>query len=434
MTELEARYGDAFTMGLPGMPYPIVVVSNPEVVKHVFALGPDEGHAGKTNVPLERLPGEHSMFLLDGADHLRHRKLMMPALHGERMHAYGREMTALADEAIDRWPVGEPFAAHNAMQTITLRIIVRTVFGVEAGTPRFAELTDVLARMLDAGASPALAFPFMQRDLGPLSPWGKFTRLARRSSEILRDEIRRARAPGQPDRTDMLAMLLEAREEGGRALDEDELHDELMTLLTAGHETTATALAWALRWILPDASLVGRLRAEIATAEGDPARVAQLPLLDSAVKESLRLKPVTAMVGRVLQRPKVLGPLHLPAGAMVAPAIYLVHHRPALYPRPDWFDAERFLSFKPAPSEWLPFGGGLRKCIGAAFAVYEMKMVLASLLARIDVRLAATDVRPTRRGVTITPSGGLPMVVSARKPRDVRPREQRDSLGRASAR
>jgi cytochrome P450 len=357
---------------------------------------------------------------------------MMPSLHGERMHAYGREMTALADEAVDRWPVGEPFPAHDAMQAITLRIIVRTVFGVEAGTPRFAELTDVLARMLDAGASPMLAFPFMQRDLGRLSPWGRFTRLAQRSSEILRDEIRRARARGAAGRTDVLAMLLEARDESGRDLHEDELHDELITLLTAGHETTATALAWALRWILPDTSLVGRLRAEIATAEGDPARVAQLPLLDSAVKEALRLQPVIAMVGRVLQRPKVLGPLHLPAGAMVAPAIYLVHHRPALYPNPDRFDAERFLTFKPAPSEWLPFGGGLRKCIGAAFAVYEMKMVLASLLARVDARLAATDVRPTRRGVTITPSSGLPIVVAARKPRDIQARTPGDSLGRAS--
>jgi cytochrome P450 len=417
MARLKERYGDAFTLGLPGMPYPIVVVADPEVVKDVFALGPDEGHAGTTNALLEPLLGAHSLFLLDGSEHLRHRKMMLPALHGERMHGYGRTMMALAHDSIDGWKVGEAFAAHDAMQAITLHIIIRTVFGIEAG-PRFTILADVLARMLEAGAAPLLAFPFMQRDLGPLSPWGKFVRLARRSGEILRAEIRRGREAGASSRTDVLAMLLEARDEAGAPLSEDELHDELVTLLTAGHETTATALAWALRWILADPALVARLRAEVATADGDPLRVAQLPLLDGTVKEALRLQPVIAMVGRVLRKEKTLGGLRLPEGAMVAPAIYLVHHRPSLYPDPDRFRPERFATFKPAPSEWVPFGGGLRKCIGAAFAVYEMKMVLASVLTRVDATLARGEVRTTRRGVTITPSDGLPIIVSTRRPRE----------------
>jgi cytochrome P450 len=417
LAELQARHGDAFTVGLPGMPYPIVVVADPEVIKDVFALGPDEGHAGKTNALLKPLLGEHSLFLLDGAAHLRQRKMMLPALHGERMHAYGRAMMALAHDSIDRWAVGEAFPAHDAMQAITLDIIIRTVFGIEAG-PRFSALASVLAQMLDAGASPLLAFPFMQRDLGRFSPWGRFVRLARRSGEIIRAEIRRGRAAGAAARTDVLAMLLEARDEAGGSLSEDELHDELVTLLTAGHETTATALAWALRWILPDASLVAGLREEIAVADGDPLRLAQLPLLDAAIKESLRLQPVIALVGRVLQKDKILGGLHLPAGAMVAPAVYLVHRRPSLYPEPERFYPQRFSAFKPAPSEWVPFGGGLRKCIGAAFATYEMKMVLAAMLPRVDARLASGHVRTTRRGVTITPSDGLPIVVSARRPRE----------------
>ena len=416
MARLQARYGDAFTMGLPGMPYPIVVVSDPDVVKDVFALGPDEGHAGKTNALLEPLLGSRSLFLLDGSEHVRHRKMMLPALHGERMHGYGRAMLALANDAIDGWQVGTAFAAQGAMQAITLAIVIRTVFGIEAG-PRFATLADVLARMLEAGASPLLAFPFMQRDLGPLSPWGRFVRLAGESGRILRAEIRGGRAAGTSSRTDVLAMLLEARDDGGAPLGEDELHDELVTLLTAGHETTATALAWALRWILADPALVGRLREEIATADGDPQRIAQLGLLDAAVKESLRLQPVIAMVGRVLQRDKELGGLSLPGGAMVAPAIYLVHHRPSLYPDPDRFRPERFATFRPAPSEWIPFGGGLRKCIGAAFAVYEMKMVLASVLTRVDASLARQRIGATRRGVTMTPSEGLPIVVTARRPR-----------------
>ena len=283
MERLQARYGDAFTIGLPGMPYPIVVVADPEVVKAVFGLGPDEGHAGKTNALLEPLLGSHSLFLLDGAAHLRHRKMMLPALHGERMHGYGRAMLALADDAIDGWPLRTTFPAHDAMQAITLHIVIRTVFGIETG-PRFAKLAEVLAQMLEAGASPVLAFPFMRRDLGPLSPWGKFVRLSRKAGEILRAEIRAGREAGASGRTDVLAMLLEARDESGTPLGEDELHDELVTLLTAGHETTATALAWALRWILADPQLVARLHEEIATAGGDPQRIAQLPLLDGAVR------------------------------------------------------------------------------------------------------------------------------------------------------
>ncbi len=212
-------------------------------------------------------------------------------------------------------------------------------------------------------------------------------------------------------------MLLDARDEAGRPLTEDEVHDELITLLIAGHETTATSLAWALRWILPDRSLVARLRDEIASAGGDAARIAKLELLDATVKEALRLQPIIPIVGRVLQRPMKLGGVDLAPGTMVAPAVYLVHQRPSLYPEPRAFRPERFLSFKPGPSEWLPFGGGLRRCIGAAFAIYEMKMVLAALLPRVDARLAGDRVRMVRRGITLAPSGGLPIVVTARRPR-----------------
>jgi cytochrome P450 len=201
----------------------------------------------------------------------------------------------------------------------------------------------------------------MQRDLGRFSPWGRFLHYGERASQILRDEIRRGRREGATGRTDVLAMMLDARDEAGTPMSEDEIHDELVTLLTAGHETTATALAWALRWILPDRGLVARLRDEIATADGNPQRVAA--------------------------------------------------------PDPDRFLPDRFLSFKPSLSQWLPFGGGLRKCIGAAFAVYEMKMVLAAMLPRIDARLATNRIRIARRGVTVTPAGGLPIVVTARRSR-----------------
>ncbi|MGH7272713.1 MAG: cytochrome P450 [Polyangiaceae bacterium] len=417
LEEGQRSFGDTFSLRLAGLEEPVVIVSSPEAVKDVFALGADEGHAGKANVVLKPFLGEHSLLLLDGAEHLRQRKMMLPAFHGERMSAYGRSMIDLAHEAVDRFPLGRPFPAHGPMQSVTLQVIIRTVFGIGEG-PRFAELADVLTRTLQVAAWPGLIFTFMQHDLGPLSPWGRFTRLAARASELLRSTIRAAQAKGTQGRTDVLAMLLDARDEGGRALSEDEVHDELMTLLIAGHETTATALAWALRWILPDAPLVRRLRDEIATAGDDPQRIAKLELLDATVREALRLQPIIPMVARVLQEPAKFGQTALPAGSVVAPAIYLVHRRPSLYPEPERFNPDRFRTFKPAPWEWLPFGGGLRRCIGAAFAIYEMKMVLGAMLPRVDARLATSDVRVSRRSITIAPSGGLPIVVTARRARE----------------
>jgi cytochrome P450 len=415
MDECRARFGDTFTLRLP--PFgAMVLVSDPDDVKEVFALGPDDGHAGKANFVLKPFLGRHSLLLLDGAEHLRQRKMMLPAFHGERMQAYGLAMADLAHDSIDRWPIGASFAVHRPMQAVTMQVIVRTVFGIAEG-PRFSELADLLTRTLDAGAWPGLLFPFLQRDLGPLSPWGRFLRLQRRGSDLLRSEIRRGRERGTAGRADVLAMLLDARDERGRPLTEDEVHDELITLLVAGHETTATSLAWALRWILPDRGLVARLRDEIASAGGDPARIAKLELLDATVKESLRLQPIIPVVGRVLQRPMKLGGRDLDAGTLVAPAVYLVHQRESLYPDPRSFRPERFLTFKPSPSEWLPFGGGLRRCIGAAFALFEMKMVLASMLPRVDARLTGERVRMSRRAVTLAPSGGLPIVVTARRPR-----------------
>ena len=416
MDRHKARYGDSFTIRLPAAPRGMVLVSEPEIVKEVFALGPDDAHAGKANAILRPFLGKHSLLVLDGAEHLRQRKMMMPAFHGERMHAYGRTMMDLAHESIDGWPVGERFSVHRPMQRITLQVILRTVFGVAEG-PRLSQLGRLLTTMLDAASWPALLFGFMQRDLGPFSPWGRFLRSARAASELLRGEIRRGREQGTAGRSDVLAMMLQTRDEADQPMSEDEVHDELVTLLTAGHETTATALAWALRWILHDAALVGRLRSEIAKCDGEPQAIAKLELLDATVKESLRLQPVVPMVGRVLRRPMKLGTLDLPEGATVAPAIYLVHRRPSLYPEPARFMPDRFLTFKPSPSEWLPFGGGLRKCIGAAFAIYEMKMMLAAMLPRVDARLATEDIRVTRRGVTIAPSEGTPIVVTARRSR-----------------
>ena len=423
LEDAQASFGDTFTLRLPGLVSGVVVVADPLAVKDVFGLGPDQGHAGKANFVLKPLLGEHSLLLLDGAEHLRQRKMILPAFHGERMHAYGRTMIELTHDSVDRWPVGDAFPVHTPMQAVTLQVILRTVFGVEEG-PRFEELGNVLRRVLEIGGRPIMLMPWMQRDLGPLSPWGRFLRTAARGGEILRAEIRRGRQQGTAGRSDVLAMMLDARDDAGEPLSEDEVHDELVTLLVAGHETTATGLAWTLRWLLPDVQLQSRLRDEIASAGGDPLRIAKLELLDATVKESLRLQPVVPMVGRLLQEPLTIGGMALEAGTFVSPSIYLVHRRESLYPDAKRFYPERFLGFKPAPWEWLPFGGGLRKCVGAAFAIYEMKMVLATILPRIDMRLVSDRVRPRRRAVTITPEGGLPVVVTTKR--------SRQSVGRAA--
>jgi cytochrome P450 len=421
LDECHERCGDAFSLKIVGLGCPLVIVSDPEVVKGVFGLGPDAGHAGKANFLLKAFLGEHSLLLLDGAEHMRQRKMMMPAFHGERMHAYGKIMLEATHDSVDAWPEGRPFPVHRPMQQITLQIILRTVFGVAEG-PRLRALADALTRALDLAGWPMHLFGFMQKDLGRLSPWGRFVRHMGRSRDILREEIREANRAGTKGRADVLAMMVDAKDEAGKSLTEDELVDELGTLLVAGHETTATSLAWAMRWILADRPLLGRLIDEIGGASGDPLRLSKLELLDATVKEALRVQPVIPMVGRVLMEPATFGPLSLPAGVMVAPSIYLVHHRKALYPDASRFKPERFLGWKPAPWEFLPFGGGLRRCIGATFAIYEMKMVLAAVLPRVSLHLASDRITTQRRGITLTPSDGLPILVTRKRSRESMPR------------
>ena len=416
----KARYGDIFTMNL-AMAGKVVVTCDSLAIKDVFALGQDAAHAGEANVVLKPFLGEHSLLLLDGQEHMRQRKMMMPAFHGERMSAYGRAMIELTHASIDTWPVGVPFAVHSRLQAITLQVILRTVFGIAEG-PQFRELADLLARALDILSWPPLLFSFMQKDLGPWSPWGRFRRLGDRARELLLGEIRRGRKEGTAGRTDVLAMMLDARDETGEPLSEDELHDELITLLVAGHETTATALAWALRWLLADAKVLREVVAATEDAGGDVSKIAKSELIDGCVREALRLQPVIPMVGRIMKENITVLGHELPRGTAIAPSIYLVHRNESLYPDAARFDPHRYAKWKPAPWEWLPFGGGLRRCIGAAFAIFEMKMVLATVLPRVAMRLVSEDVHAVRRSVTLTPSGGLPVVVRVKKARDARAR------------
>jgi cytochrome P450 len=414
------RFGDTFSLRFFGLP-PLAVYSNPEAVKEIFA-DPDETLlAGKFNLTLRAFLGEHSVLMLDGKEHLRQRRLLLPPFHGERMQAYGQAMLDVTDESIDRWPMHEVFSIHGHMQTITLRVILRTIFGIEESR-RLTEMSAAITGVLELAAWPPLLIPSMQVDLGPWSPWGRYLRRAARMDELLRSEIRQRRRGGHDGRNDVLSLLIDARDEQGQPMSEDELVDELVTLLVAGHETTATGLAWALRWILDTPAIEHRLLDELdrAAREGPltPERIGRLELLDAVVREALRLQPVIPIVGRVLDRAARVGGFDLPAGTGVVCSIYLAQRRPSVYPDPRRFDPDRYLGKKFTPNEFFPFGGGVRRCIGMAFALYEMKMVLARVLTRATLRLDRRDpIRVVRRSITLTPSGGLRVRLESRRDR-----------------
>jgi cytochrome P450 len=417
------RYGDCFTVDTVLFGVEVVVVQ-PEVIKQVFTGDPDVYRAGEANAALEPIVGRRSVLLLDGKEHLRHRRLLMPPFHGERMLAYASTMREVTEAAIARLPVGRPFTLHGVMQGITLDIILRTVFGVDEGEA-LAALRDALPRVLDRMGNPVAALalaPMFQRSLYGLSPWDAFVRDMKRADDLVLAQIdRRRRDASRGPRTDVLAMLLEARDEDGRPLTDQELRDELMTLLVAGHETTATMLCWAFDFILSDGRVRARLLDEIGKGD-DPAAAAGIEYLDATIKEALRLRPVIPAVARKLSAPMDVAGHRLPAGTLLVPELYLTHRLPDVYPDPERFFPERFVDKKPDLYAWLPFGGGIRRCLGMAFAMYELKIVLATVLSR--VRLHKVDparARVALRGFTLVPGGGAEVVVDSIAPPAQRP-------------
>jgi cytochrome P450 family 135 len=398
------RYGDTFTLRGPAE-VRIVVTCDTEIVKQVFTGDPNLLHAGESNGILRPLLGDKSLLLLDGPEHLRHRRLMLPPLHGERMRGYGEAMSEIAHRHIARWPIGRTFSVQRSMQDITLEVIVRTVFGIEepARVERLARpLRNVLGLADGArgGLRMAAAMLSERVQTSRRGPLRRLWTLMKPVDEVLMAEVRERRAdPRAGEREDILSLLLAARDEDGNPLTETEIRDELMTLVVAGHETTATGLAWALERLSRYPQVLDRLYA----TRGEEREA----YVDAIAKETLRLRPVVAGVGRLLQRPMEFGDHRLPAGTVIAPSIMLVHKRPDIYPQPRRFRPERFLERTPGTYEWIPFGGGVRRCIGASFALFEMRAVLEALVER--VRLMPTDAQPEqarRRLVTLVPSRG----------------------------
>lgn len=412
-----ARYGSPFSMRFPAWPS-IVVFDDPEAIREVFTGPHEHMHAGQANEPLRPVVGPRSLLLLDGERHLRERRLLLPPFHGARMHRYGEVMREITERDLARWPLGRTFTVQPRTQAITLDIILRTVFGVDEGE-RLERLRASVSRLIDQFSSPSSIVPWLQVDLGPRSPWGRYLRHRDETDALLHEQIEQRRREGTEGRDDILTMLLEARYEDGAPLSRDELRDELMTLLAAGHETTATALAWTFHHLARHPHVQARVHEELDRVVGegpvDPEGSSALVYLDAVIKETLRLRPVVAGIGRVLRAPMTIGGWDLPAGTMVGPSIYLTHRNPKVWPDPTRFDPERFLVRKVGPYEFLPFGGGTRRCIGMAFALYEMRIVLATVLARHRVLPApGSRIRPARRSVTMAPSDDMPIVLERR--------------------
>jgi cytochrome P450 family 135 len=414
MRRYRERYGDIFTANLrfqgPDGPSPAVFVSDPDAVKKLFRASPEEAPVGASRQSLSPMFGTRSVLLVDGAEHLRRRKLMLPPFHGKRMARYGELIEEIVDAEVDSWVPGKTFALQPRMQAVTLEVILRAVFGLEEAEQR-DDVRRRITKLLDYVAGPltelALGLP---RKIGPVNIRAGFERVLARADESLLREIRRARSdPRLDEREDILSMLLQARDEDGQAMDDQELRDQLVTLLLAGHETTATGLAWAFNHLYARPDAVERLR------DGDE------PYLDAVINETLRLRPPVPITDRTLAAPLELGGYELPAGTVVAPCIYLLHRRPDLYPQPDEFRPERFLEDAPETYSWIPFGGGVRRCLGASFATFEMKIALRTVLRR--ARLEPASRRPEgtwRRSIVLAPRRGTRSVLVDRSPRPSR--------------
>jgi cytochrome P450 len=405
LEQSRARFGEMFTIQI-AREGTWVMVSNPELVKQVFTGDPKVFHAGEGNQILRPILGDNSVLVLDEKPHISQRKLLLPPFHGERMQGYGEKMTEIAAREIESWPTGAPYKLRPRMQAITLEIILETVFGVHEQA-RLEPLRLALRDFLDLTTDPRVLLPVVLAGPERIRRIPAFRRRIERVDELIHREIAERRlAEDLAERDDILSMLVAARHEDGSPMSDAEIRDELLTLLVAGHETTATALSWAMERLVRHPEKLERLRAE-ALAGGEE------PYLTATIQETLRLRPVIVIVIRKLTEPVELGGYELPAGASVTPSIHLVHRNPEIYPEPDSFIPERFLDNPPGTYTWIPFGGGIRRCLGAAFAQFEMQVVLRELVKRRQIRPANPDSeRPFRRAITETPRHDAEVILS----------------------
>lgn len=440
MENATQRYGDIFTSGSSWNLKPIVFVSNPQAIQKIFLNETKQFEAPATAKRIFRpLLGDLSISRTeDGPHHRRKRQLLMPPFHGERMVTHGQLICDITEQVMNRLTPGTTFSAIASLQEISMRVILEGVFGMREGE-RYELIKQLLVPWWEALSSPigsALLFmPLLQLDLGPWSTWGRFCRLREQINQLLLLEIQERRKQYDPARTDILTMLMSACDEAGQPMTDEELRDEMLTLLTAGQETTATAIAWAMYWIHYQPNVIDQLLNELASFDcsKDPMTISRLPYLTAVCQETLRIYPaIYSSFARMVKSPVELMGYELQPGTEVMACIYLTHQREDLYPEPKQFKPERFLERKFSPYEYLPFGGGNRRCIGEALALFEMKLVLATILSRYQMELAdQRPIRPQVRRVTLSPTGGVKMVMIAqRQPQDLPLSDKDMSLSR----
>jgi len=407
MEQCQRRFGDMFTLRIANEGT-WVLTSDPDTIKQVFTGDPRLLHAGEANRILLPVLGPDSVLLLDDSQHLRQRKLMLPAFHGERMQRYGALMADVAAREIERWPLGEPYPLRPRMQAMTLEIVLRAVFGVSEG-PRMEELRRELRGLMDTVTDPIKGIAMLVLGADRITRIPAFRReLDRINSPIYAEIAERRTATDLAERDDIMSLLLQATHEDGSPMSDSELRDELLTLLVAGHETTANALSWAVERLCRHPQQMERLTEEVRAGEDT--------YLQATIQETLRLRPVISIVLRRLQEPMELGGRLLPAGASIVPSIYLVHRRPDIYPEPNEFRPERFIESEggraPGTYTWMPFGGGIRRCLGAAFAQFEMEVVLRELVLRRTLAPSRPgSERNYRRAITETPRHDAEVIV-----------------------
>lgn len=390
---LRAEHGDVFALRMTGEA-PWIVAANPESVATIFKAPPDVLHAGEGKRVLRPLLGDNSVLLLDEERHLEQRKLLLPPFKGNRIEHYESAMRGAAERAMGDWPLGKATPAAPRTRAIALETILRAVFGTEEDGSLDA-LRDALEELRLPGNEREGRAPSFEKALA-------------RADELISAAIdKRAEADAGETHDDMLSLLLQGRHEDGSPMSRIEVRDELISLLVAGHETTGTTLAWALDQLARNPQALAQVEEEAADGGG--------PYTDAAIKETLRIRPALPLLARAVKEPFRLGEYLLPAGTVVLPAILLVHHRPELYPEPAAFQPERFLDKPPDSRAWMPFGGGVRRCIGAHFALREMRVVLSTLLARARVRAVGPETEAMRcRNITLTPSRGAPVILEPR--------------------
>jgi cytochrome P450 len=408
-----ARYGKRFTIRLPAAP-PFVMLSDPAEVKEVFTAPPDVLHPGEGARVLEPVVGRNSVILLDEAAHMEQRKLMLPAFHGERMARLSGLMAEVAEREVAGWPRGAPIELHPRMQALTLEIVLRAVFGLDPG-PRLDALREQLQAMLTFGDKPISLAPPQEGTLAAkvlerVGPFAEYVRMQARADELIFELIDERRAE-DAERDDVLAMMLDARHEDDSPMSEQELRDELMTMLVAGHETTASSLAFAFARLPHHPEALRRLSDELEVGDGDA-------YMTATIQETLRRRPVLPnSAPRLVVKPIEVGGWSYPTGVALVPNAYLIHHDPKIYPDPYVFRPERFLDEPPGTYTWIPFGGGRRRCLGASFAMLEMKIVLRAVLSACELRPAGQSVElAKRRNITIRPARGALAVLADREP------------------